>query len=91
MNNQAVTKFFSEQDTKEIYLELENSLNRSYGSSNGQFIHDIVQISGIPFYGFHEEEIKYLKLLFYQPRYVKRAAELLLQGSLRFYLNIRTF
>ncbi|XP_063681020.1 DNA polymerase zeta catalytic subunit-like isoform X2 [Bolinopsis microptera] len=68
---------------QEIFTELESSLNRSYGSSNGQFVHNIVQISGIPFYGFHEEEVKFLKIYFYQPRYVKRTAQLLLQGSLR--------
>lgn len=50
-------------------------------NSNAHHIFKMTQVKGIPFYGFHSKEHKFLKIYFYNPMLVKRAADLLQNAS----------
>nr|XP_033196862.1 DNA polymerase zeta catalytic subunit isoform X5 [Bombus vancouverensis nearcticus] len=61
---------------------IDSAINVSLGSaiSNTQHVYKIQQVSGIPFYGYHEKEHLFLKIYFYNPAMIKRAADLLQNG-----------
>ncbi|XP_063402916.1 DNA polymerase zeta catalytic subunit-like [Mytilus trossulus] len=62
---------------------LDKALNVSLNkvNSNTQHVYKINLVSGIPMYGYHEKEEQFLKIFLYNPRMVKKAADLLLGGA----------
>eukprot|EP00095_Tigriopus_kingsejongensis_P000962 maker-scaffold83_size396513-snap-gene-1.20 protein:Tk00962 transcript:maker-scaffold83_size396513-snap-gene-1.20-mRNA-1 annotation:"hypothetical protein DAPPUDRAFT_301034" len=63
---------------------LDRALNLSLGLSTSQpsHIYRIQAVSGVPFYGYHPRSHDFLKLFFYNPRLVQRAADLLQNGAI---------
>ncbi|OAD62176.1 DNA polymerase zeta catalytic subunit, partial [Eufriesea mexicana] len=63
---------------------IDSAINVSLGSavSNTQHIYKIQQVSGIPLYGYHEKEHLFFKIYFYNPVMIKRAADLLQNGTI---------
>ncbi|XP_047479044.1 mucin-4-like [Penaeus chinensis] len=61
---------------------LDKALNIALGNanSNAQHVYKVQPVSGIPFYGYHAKEHQFLKIFFYSPVIVKKAAELLQNG-----------
>ncbi|KAK7085885.1 hypothetical protein SK128_007274, partial [Halocaridina rubra] len=51
-----------------------------HSSSNTQHVYKITPVSGMPLYGYHSKEHQFLKIYFYNPLIVKKAAELLQNG-----------
>ncbi|OQV19264.1 DNA polymerase zeta catalytic subunit [Hypsibius exemplaris] len=47
-----------------------------------QHVFKISIVKGIPFYGFYEHEVLYLKIYFYNPASIKRALKLLVDGAI---------
>ncbi|XP_076640510.1 DNA polymerase zeta catalytic subunit isoform X1 [Colletes latitarsis] len=62
---------------------IDSAINASLGSttSSTQHVYNVQRVSGIPLYGFHEKEHLFLKIYFYNPVMVKRAANLLENGT----------
>ncbi|XP_065226128.1 DNA polymerase zeta catalytic subunit [Planococcus citri] len=70
---------------KELYnfaASLDKAINISFGHANSKstHVHNITQVSGTPFYGYHENEKNFLKIEFYNPAIIKKASDLLLNG-----------
>lgn len=65
-----------------LALELDRLLNVAAGKSNSsmQHVYNIEAIRAIPLYGFYAKERSYLRISFYNPFTVRKAAELLLSG-----------
>nr|XP_031826946.1 DNA polymerase zeta catalytic subunit isoform X1 [Nomia melanderi] len=63
---------------------IDTAINVSLGStsSKNQHVYKIQQVSGIPLYGYHEKEHLFFKIYFYNPAMVKRAADLLQNGTI---------
>ncbi|XP_012150991.1 DNA polymerase zeta catalytic subunit isoform X2 [Megachile rotundata] len=63
---------------------IDSGINVSLGSavSNTQHVYKIQRISGIPLYGYHEKEHLFFKIYFYNPAMIKRAADLLQNGTI---------
>eukprot|EP00092_Neocalanus_flemingeri_P026221 GFUD01028422.1.p1 GENE.GFUD01028422.1~~GFUD01028422.1.p1 ORF type:complete len:564 (-),score=168.80 GFUD01028422.1:58-1749(-) len=66
-----------------LAASLDKAINISMqqGSSNVQHVYKAVKVSGIPMYGYHPRQHSFVKLFFYNPFMVKRAAELLTGGA----------
>ncbi|XP_012275886.1 uncharacterized protein LOC105697279 isoform X2 [Orussus abietinus] len=66
-----------------LAASLDSAINISLGSagSNIQHVFKIQRVSGVPFYGYHTREHQFFKIYFYNPAMVKRAADLLQNGS----------
>ncbi|XP_065331760.1 DNA polymerase zeta catalytic subunit isoform X2 [Cloeon dipterum] len=62
---------------------LDKAINISFGQTNSTSKHvfKIVLVSGVPFYGYHEKEHQFFKIYLYNPNLIKKAAELLHNGS----------
>jgi DNA polymerase zeta len=62
---------------------LNRALNASMGcpDSDNQHIHQVSVVSGIPFYGYHEEQCTYLRIYYYNPSLMNRMSELLLVSN----------
>ena len=63
---------------------IDKALNISmFGSAESAQHHvfKIVEVSGLPYYGYHAREHKFAKIYLYNPFYMKRAADLLAAGS----------
>ncbi|KZC10783.1 DNA polymerase zeta catalytic subunit, partial [Dufourea novaeangliae] len=63
---------------------IDSAINVSLGSafSKSQHVYKIQRVSGIPLYGYHEKEHLFFKIYFYNPAMVKRAADLLQNGTI---------
>ncbi|XP_017877316.1 DNA polymerase zeta catalytic subunit [Ceratina calcarata] len=63
---------------------IDSALNVSLGSamSNTQHVHKIQRVAGIPLYGYHEKQHLFFKIFFYNPAMIKRAADLLQNGTI---------
>ncbi|KOC60944.1 DNA polymerase zeta catalytic subunit [Habropoda laboriosa] len=63
---------------------IDSAINVSLGSatSNNQHVYKIQKVSGIPLYGYHEKEHLFFKIYLYNPAMIKRAAELLQNGTI---------
>uniref|UniRef100_A0A023F1I9 DNA polymerase n=1 Tax=Triatoma infestans TaxID=30076 RepID=A0A023F1I9_TRIIF len=48
---------------------------------NRQSVFKITQVKGIPFYGYHNVTYEYLKIYFYKPSLIKKAASILQEGQ----------
>ncbi|KAH9525040.1 hypothetical protein Btru_000173 [Bulinus truncatus] len=68
---------------RQFAMSLDRALNIANGSSNSNLHHvyKISIVSGIPMYGYHPDEEHFLKIYFYNPNSIKKAAELLLGGA----------
>jgi len=66
-----------------LAASLDKAINISMqqGSSNVQHVYKAVKVSGIPMYGYHPRQHSFVKLFFYNPFMVKRAADLLAGGA----------
>lgn len=67
----------------QILNSIEKGLNISLrnASSTTHHIFKMTLVKGIPFYGYHPKEHKFLKIYFYNPMLIKRAADLLQNSS----------
>ncbi|XP_043513562.1 DNA polymerase zeta catalytic subunit [Frieseomelitta varia] len=61
---------------------IDSAINVSLKSAmfNTQHVYKIQKVSGIPLYGYHENEYSFFKIYFYNPAMIKRAADLLQNG-----------
>ncbi|CAL1675382.1 unnamed protein product [Lasius platythorax] len=68
----------------QLAASIDSALNTSFGStlSTNQHVYKIQQVSGIPFYGYHEKEHLFFKIYFYNPAIIKRTADLLQNGAI---------
>ncbi|XP_011292459.1 DNA polymerase zeta catalytic subunit [Musca domestica] len=68
----------------QIAMNLDKAINisLSQGSSNVQHVFKVQLVKGIPFYGYHRSEHQYLKIHMFNPRFVRRAANLLQNGAI---------
>ncbi|BFG04302.1 DNA polymerase zeta catalytic subunit [Drosophila madeirensis] len=73
-----------ERGILQIAMHLDKALNISLGqgSSNAQHVFKIQLVKGIPFYGYHRVEHQFLKIYMFNPRFVRRAANLLQSGAI---------
>ncbi|CAG0890797.1 unnamed protein product, partial [Darwinula stevensoni] len=68
-----------------LAASLDKALNLAMGqpeSSTQQHVYKVVMVSGLPFYGYHRRECQFLKVFFYNPLIIKKAADLLLSGCI---------
>ena len=56
------------------------SSNRTYKKSSGNYIHAVEIVSGIPIYGYHENEQEFLKIYLYNPMHVSVLSDILVYG-----------
>jgi DNA polymerase elongation subunit (family B) len=56
--------------------------NKNNDKSSWQYIHDIVLVRGIPFYGYWKREELFLKIYVYNPNHIKSIAAMLQSGSI---------
>uniref|UniRef100_A0A2H8TGZ7 DNA polymerase n=1 Tax=Melanaphis sacchari TaxID=742174 RepID=A0A2H8TGZ7_9HEMI len=77
-----------ETKNQEILYNFGNSLDKALclaiGSTNSKskHIHNIITVCGKSFYGYHSENTKFLKILFYNPYSAKIAVDLLQNGAI---------
>ncbi|KAL7738667.1 hypothetical protein ACLKA6_006953 [Drosophila palustris] len=73
-----------ERGILQLAMHLDKALNISLGqgSSNAQHVFKIQLVKGIPFYGYHRVEHQFLKIYMFNPRFVRRAANLLQSGAI---------
>jgi len=57
------------------------NISMNQGSSNVQHVYKAMKVSGIPMYGYHPKQHSFVKIFFYNPFMVKRAADLLAGGA----------
>jgi len=57
------------------------NISMNQGSSNVQHVYKAMKVSGIPMYGYHPKQHSFVKIFFYNPYMVKRAADLLAGGA----------
>uniref|UniRef100_A0A8C5Q0F4 DNA polymerase zeta catalytic subunit n=1 Tax=Leptobrachium leishanense TaxID=445787 RepID=A0A8C5Q0F4_9ANUR len=72
-----------ERYLRQVAFSIDRALNVALGNpaSNVQHVFKITLVSGIPFYGYHETETKFMKIYLYNPAMVKRVGELLQGGA----------
>ncbi|XP_064541449.1 DNA polymerase zeta catalytic subunit isoform X2 [Drosophila montana] len=73
-----------ERGILQIAMHLDKAINISLGqgSSNAQHVFKIQLVKGIPFYGYHRTEHQFFKIFMFNPRFVRRAANLLQSGAI---------
>ncbi|TDG44390.1 hypothetical protein AWZ03_009193 [Drosophila navojoa] len=73
-----------ERGILQIAMHLDKAINISLGqgSSNAQHVFKIQLVKGIPFYGYHRAEHQFFKIFMFNPRFVRRAANLLQSGAI---------
>ncbi|KAH0557817.1 hypothetical protein KQX54_012003 [Cotesia glomerata] len=66
-----------------LAASLDAAINISLGSanSNTQHVYQVQRVAGIPFYGYHRREHQFFKVSFYNPAIMKKAIDLLQNGS----------
>ena len=57
------------------------NISMNQGNSGLQHVYRALEVSGRPMYGYHPRQHNFVKLFFYNPAMVKRAAELLAGGA----------
>ncbi|XP_072912026.1 DNA polymerase zeta catalytic subunit isoform X3 [Hemitrygon akajei] len=72
-----------ERHLRQLAFSIDRALNVSLGnpSSVVQHVFRVSLVSGMPFYGFHEKEMQFMKIYLYNPLMVKRVCELLQGGA----------
>ncbi|XP_017012504.2 DNA polymerase zeta catalytic subunit isoform X1 [Drosophila takahashii] len=73
-----------ERGILQIAMHLDKAINISLGqgSSSAQHVFKVQLVKGIPFYGYHRVEHQFLKIYMFNPRFVRRAANLLQSGAI---------
>uniref|UniRef100_A0A8C7GH59 DNA polymerase zeta catalytic subunit n=1 Tax=Oncorhynchus kisutch TaxID=8019 RepID=A0A8C7GH59_ONCKI len=73
----------AESYLRQVAFSIDRALNVSMGnpSSNTQHVFKVALVSGMPFYGYHAMERKFMKIYLYNPQMVKRVCELLQGGA----------
>lgn len=72
-----------EKFMQQLVLSIDKALNMTVGTSTHvQHVYKISLISGIPFYGYHEKEQKFLRIFFYNPFDIKKTVDLLQSGAI---------
>ncbi|XP_037953294.1 DNA polymerase zeta catalytic subunit [Teleopsis dalmanni] len=68
----------------QIATNIDKAINISLGqgSSEAQHVFKVQLVKGIPFYGYHRTEHQYFKVYMFNPRFVRRAANLLQNGGI---------
>ncbi|XP_051908620.1 DNA polymerase zeta catalytic subunit isoform X3 [Hippocampus zosterae] len=66
-----------------VAFSIDRALNVAMGNpaSEVQHIFKVVLVSGMPFYGYHAKEKRFMKIYLYNPQMVKRVCELLQSGA----------
>ncbi|XP_074846819.1 DNA polymerase zeta catalytic subunit [Carettochelys insculpta] len=74
----------SEHYLHQVAFSIDRALNVALGnpSSTVQHVFKVSLVSGMPFYGYHEKEGKFMKIYLYNPAMVKRVCELLQGGAI---------
>ncbi|NP_001163919.1 REV3 like, DNA directed polymerase zeta catalytic subunit L homeolog [Xenopus laevis] len=72
-----------ERYLRQIAFSIDRALNVALGNpaASSQHVFKITVVSGVPFYGYHEKEIQFMKIYLYNPAMVKRVSELLQGGA----------
>ncbi|XP_030578063.1 DNA polymerase zeta catalytic subunit isoform X2 [Archocentrus centrarchus] len=72
-----------ERYLRQVAFSIDRALNVAMGNptSNNQHVFKVVLVSGMPFYGFHAKEKRFMKIYLYNPQMVKRVCELLQSGA----------
>ncbi|XP_023211025.1 DNA polymerase zeta catalytic subunit-like [Centruroides sculpturatus] len=72
-----------EKFIQQLALSIDKALNVANGNySHVQHVYKISLLAGIPFYGYHEKDQRFLRIFFYNPVDVKRTVELLQNGTI---------
>lgn len=73
-----------DQIVYQIAASLDKAINISLGQtqSQNQHVFKIQLVKGIPYYGYHGKEHQFLKIFLYNPRFIKKAANLLQSGAI---------
>ncbi|KAH8413614.1 hypothetical protein KR222_002011 [Zaprionus bogoriensis] len=73
-----------ERGILQIAMQLDKAINISLGQGSSSALHvfKIQLVKGIPFYGYHRTEHQFLKIYMFNPRFVRRAANLLQSGAI---------
>ncbi|XP_037034601.1 DNA polymerase zeta catalytic subunit isoform X2 [Bradysia coprophila] len=68
----------------QVAISLDKAINLSLGQSTSetQHVFKVVCVKAIPFYGYHPNEHRFLKIYFYNPMFIRRAANLLQNGAI---------
>ncbi|KAK6169216.1 hypothetical protein SNE40_020308 [Patella caerulea] len=68
---------------RQVSASLDKALNVGNGmaKTNIQHVFKVSLVSGIPMYGYHPKEELFLKIYLYNPKSIKKAADLLLGGA----------
>ncbi|XP_063709325.1 DNA polymerase zeta catalytic subunit [Culicoides brevitarsis] len=69
---------------QQLANSLDKAINISFGKmmSTRQYVYKILLVKGIPFYGFHNTDMHFLKIYLFNPGLVRRVANLLLSGAI---------
>lgn len=72
-----------ERYLRQVAFSIDRALNVAMGNpaSSVQHVFKVVQVSGMPFYGYHANEKHFMKIYLYNPHMVKRVCELLQSGA----------
>ncbi|XP_067429067.1 DNA polymerase zeta catalytic subunit isoform X1 [Thunnus thynnus] len=72
-----------ERYLRQVAFSIDRALNVAMGNpaSCVQHVFKVVQVSGMPFYGYHANEKHFMKIYLYNPQMVKRVCELLQSGA----------
>ncbi|XP_034088737.1 DNA polymerase zeta catalytic subunit [Gymnodraco acuticeps] len=72
-----------ERYLRQVAFSIDRALNVAMGNpaSSDQHVFKVVLVSGMPFYGYHSKEKRFMKIYLYNPRMVKRVCELLQSGA----------
>ncbi|KAL4233690.1 DNA polymerase zeta catalytic subunit [Mactra antiquata] len=68
---------------RQFATSLDKAINVAlgHGQSNNQHVYKVVLVTGRAMYGYHDKEQQFLKIYFYSPSMIKKAADLLLGGA----------
>ncbi|XP_053962620.1 DNA polymerase zeta catalytic subunit isoform X2 [Anastrepha ludens] len=68
----------------QITSSVDKAINVSLGQacSSAQHVFKVQLVKGIPFYGYHRSEHQFLKIYMFNPRFVRRASNLLQSGAI---------
>ncbi|KAK5853401.1 hypothetical protein PBY51_007189 [Eleginops maclovinus] len=72
-----------ERYLRQVAFSIDRALNVAMGNpaSSNQHVFKVVLVSGMPFYGYHSNEKRFMKIYLYNPHMVKRVCELLQSGA----------
>ncbi|KAM9338879.1 DNA polymerase zeta catalytic subunit [Symphorus nematophorus] len=72
-----------ERYLRQVAFSIDRALNVAMGNpaSSAQHVFKVVLVSGMPFYGYHAKEKRFMKIYLYNPQMVKRVCELLQSGA----------